>query len=46
MLTLILLILALLCFIGAAANANARGVNLIGLGLVFYILTLLIGSRV
>lgn len=43
-LIIILLILALLSFIGAAANVNSRGVNLIGLGLTFWLLTVLIGG--
>lgn len=39
--TAILLILALICFVLAAAGVTSR-VNLVGLGLALYILTLLI----
>lgn len=41
MLTLILLILALVCFILAAAGVSSR-INLIALGLAFWVLTLII----
>jgi hypothetical protein len=44
MLTLILLVLALICFIWAAAGAPAvpGNVNLTALGLAFWVLTVLI----
>ena len=42
MLNTILLILGLICFILAAIGINARRINLIALGLAFWILTLLI----
>lgn len=42
MLTLILLILALVCFVAAAFNVAAR-INLVALGLAFWVLTVIIG---
>jgi len=42
-LTLILLVFAFISFIAAAANFPSR-VNLVALGLAFWVLTLLLGS--
>ena len=42
MLNTILLILGLICFVLAAFSVNARKVNLVALGLAFWILTQLI----
>lgn len=42
MLTMILLILALICFIAGAAGVAHPRVNLIALGLAFWVLTILI----
>ena len=39
---LVLLILALVCFLGAAANVSSPRVNLIAAGLALWILSLLI----
>lgn len=41
--TLILLVLALVCFMLAAANLPSR-INLIGLGLALWVLTLILGA--
>ena len=41
--SLILLILALICFILAAAGISSK-INLVALGLAFWILTLIIGG--
>ncbi len=46
MLTLVLLILALVCFIAAAANVSLPPINFIALGLSFWVLTVLIGSGI
>jgi hypothetical protein len=39
---ILLLVLAAVCFAGAAAGAAFGRLNLIGLGLLFFVLTLLI----
>ena len=39
---LVLLLLAMVCFVCAAANVPARGANLLGLGLALYVLSLLL----
>jgi hypothetical protein len=43
MIGLVLLIVALICFLLASANIPAR-VNLVALGLAFWVLSLLIGG--
>jgi hypothetical protein len=43
-LTTLLLILALICFIGAAVGWSYRKVNLIGAGLALLVLGMLLGS--
>jgi hypothetical protein len=45
MLSLILLILALVCFILGTFNRPILGLNMEALGLAFWVLTLLIGGR-
>ena len=42
MIDLILLIAALICFIAAALGVNARGINLIAVGLACWVATALI----
>lgn len=42
MITLLFLILALLCFIAAAANASWPPINFVGLGLAFVVLSWLL----
>ena len=44
MITTILLIVALICFVLAAIGVDARRVNLIALGLAFWVLSALVGS--
>jgi hypothetical protein len=39
---LVLLILALVCFVCAAFGVNARGVNLLAMGLALWMLSLLV----
>lgn len=41
----ILLIIALICFFLAAIGVPASRINLIGLGLFFWVLSILIGGR-
>lgn len=41
-LNIILLIIAAVCFAGAAFGASVRKVNLVGLGLLAWVLTLLL----
>ena len=40
---LILIVLALLCFIAAAINAKVGNVNLVAAGLAFWVATVLLG---
>lgn len=44
MLMLILLILALMCFVLAAVNVPSPRVSLVALGLAFWVLSLLLGG--
>lgn len=44
MLTLILLILALVCFFAAAVQVPSPRVNLVALGLFLWVLTVILGS--
>ncbi len=44
MLEVFLLILALICFIAATFGATIRSINLVALGLAFWVLALILGT--
>jgi hypothetical protein len=43
MIAIVLIVLALICFIAAAVNAKFGSVNLVALGLAFWVATVLLG---